>query len=465
MYHDNYLDGGSGMSNTVVTARSGLVDHLLALEREIRDSIAGAQAYLKSKLKLTDPDDQSVGGGWSQFLNEYERTSSATGTAHGIISLIACGESPDSEIITLAKRFILNNSRCDGGWTKPNLFDYFSLTRITGLALRALLDTGEPFANPVVADGIAWLIKAQNYDGGWGNMTNDQTSDVTSTSFALQALARIPGLRPEGREAINQGRTWLLKVKNQDYSWGYTAGRKGTIAHTSEAVEGLLASGEDRSALSSTYKWLVQNIHEDSQFIERYSFNIPPLNKDMSINWTQVSRERGLIALLRLGSSVRSPEVINSVQKILDRQVGHTYWRTETHPDSEPIWALKEAVISFRMYLDLLERDRAAIVLSEELSCLKSQIESLHTRITHLENHISRSSAKARFLRFLSFMTKPVSLLVLVTGLLIAFYLLLRNLLVLPQYAEILLAVLAIVSVILTLYQIIKPFKLEGRKK
>jgi len=153
------------------------------------------------------------------------------------------------------------------------------------------------------------------------------------------------------------------------------------------------------------------------------------------------------------------------VRKILDRQVDHTYWRAETHPDSEPIWALKEAVISFRMYLDLLERDRAAIVLSKELSRLKGEIGSLHIRITRLENHISRSSAKARFLRLLSFMTKPVPLLVLVTGLLLAFYLLLRDLLMLPQYAEILLVVLAIVGVILTLYQIIKPSKPEGRKK
>lgn len=206
------------MSSTVVTAGSGLVDQLLALEQEIRDSLAGAQAYLRSRFKLADPDGQSIGGGWNQFLNEQERPPSVTGTAHGIISIIACGESPDSEIVAQAKRFIANNSWSDGGWTKPALFNYFSLTRITGLALRALIYAGEPFTSPVVANGIAWLIKAQNNDGGWGNMANDQRSDVTSTSFALQALACIPGLCSEGREAINRGRTWLLEVKNQDYS-------------------------------------------------------------------------------------------------------------------------------------------------------------------------------------------------------------------------------------------------------
>ena len=125
-----------------------------------------------------------------------------------------------------------------------------------------------------------------------------------------------------------------------------------------------------------------------------------------------------------------------------------------------------ESAVGLRLIeVDLLERDRAVIVLSEGLSHLKSEIDSLHIRITHLENHISHSSAKARFLRFLSFMKKPVPLTASITGLLLIFYLLLRSFFMLPQYAEILLSALAIVGVSLTVYQIIKPSKPEGRKK
>lgn len=452
------------MNNTMVNATSKLVDYLLELGQKICDSLAGAQAYLKSKFKLADLSDSSFGGGWSQFLNEQERAPSITGTAHGIISLIALGESLDSEAIALASRFISNNVRPEGGWSKPDLFNHCSLTRISCLALRALLNVGETFKSSVVVSGIAWLIKAQNHDGGWGNMANDQLSDVTSTSFALQVFSHIIGLCPEGKKAIDQGKTWLLKIKNPDHSWGYNAGKKGTIAQTSEAIEGLLACGVDRSALISTHEWLVRNIHEDSQFVERYLINTPSL-KDMSIIWTQVSRERGLIALLRLGSSVTGPEVINSVRKILDRQVNHTYWRSETHPDSEPIWALKEAVISLRLYYDILERDRTAIALSEDLSRLKSDVYSLSARVTRLEDTINRKLLKTRILSFLLFVTKPVPLVVWVTGFLLAFYLLLRNYLALPQYAEILLGVLAIVGVALSLYQIIRPRKTKGRKK
>lgn len=448
--------GSSGMTGTPATATSKAVDSLLELSREIWDSLSGAQAYLLNTFKPYDPDNLSAGGGWSQFLDEVVKAPSVTGTTHGIFSLIASGEPQDSEIIVLGKRLIVNNARPDGGWTKPDLFNYCSLTRISSLAIRALLDAGEPFSSPLVSASIEWLIKAQNEDGGWGNLAKDKKSDVTSTSFALQALARIPGLHAEGREAITSGRTWLLKVKNQDSSWGYRAGDKGTVAQTSEAIEGLLASGVDHLALSSTHEWLIRNIHEDAQFIERYLIEDPLFDPPRSIIWTQVSIERGLIALLRLGSSITAPEVINSVRKILDRQVNHTYWRAEAFTDSQPVWALKEAVISLRLYYDHLKRDQAAIVLSEELSNLKSEVDFLRSHITRLETQINRLSAKARLFRFISFMKKPIPLLVLLNALLVAFYFLLINQLASPQHAENLLGVLAIVSVFLALYEIIK---------
>ena len=456
------MDGNFGMGNTTVIIAGGLFETLLELRQRISDSMIGAQAYLESKFKLADPGNPSLGGGWSQFLNEQERTPSVTGTAHGIISLIACGKSSDSEMVELAKQFIANSVRPDGGWTKPALFNYCSLVRVSCLALRSLLDAAKLSTSPVVMGGIAWLLKAQNDDGGWGNIPNDQMSDVTSTSFALQTLTRIPVLHQEGKKAINQGKTWLLTVKSEDHSWGYANGKGCTIAQTSEAIEGLIATGESRAALSSTHEWLVQHIDEDAQFVERYLINIPPI-KDTSIDWTQASRERGLIALLKLGSNITAPEVINSVREILDRQVDYKYWRIEVHPGSEPIWALKEAVISLRLYHDLLERDQTVIALLESLSSLRGEADRLQTRIDHLEDHIRRSSLKARLLRFLSFMRKPGPLVIWLTVLLVGIYILLRDHLALPQYAEILFGVLAIVGVTLTLYQIMKPSKPRDR--
>lgn len=452
------------MLNINKTSENIKVESLLECEKKVSDSLAGARVYLKKKFKLVNQDDPSVGGGWSQFLNEESRNPTITGTAHGLILLITCGEKPDSDIIKFAKIFISNNIRSDGGWTKPDLVNYCSLTRISCLALRALLDAGESFTSPIVVNGIAWLIKAQNYDGGWGNIPNDQISDVTSTSFALQALVKIPNIHKEGKKAIYLGREWLLESRNSDDSWGYSAGKKGTIAQTSEAVEGLLASGERPSTLSSTLAWLLENIHEDSQFVERYLINTQ-LIKEESLIWTQVTKERGLIALLKLGSSVTAPEVINLVKKILDTQINMTYWRPETHADSEPLWAMKEAVISLHLFYNSFEHDRSTILLSNEISYLKSEVESYCDRLTYIENHIYNSSAKARFFRFLSFIIKPVNLTILITGLIILVYLYLRNF-KLPQYAEILLGVLAIVGVTLTLYQIIiKPSKQQEQEK
>ena len=99
------------------------------------------------------------------------------------------------------------------------------------------------------------------------------------------------------------------------------------------------------------------------------------------------------------------------------------------------------------------------------MSVIKSEVDGLRARVNHLEDHINRASTRARFLRFLRFMTKPIPLAVWLAGLFIGLYLLLINSFKLPQYGEILIGILAIIGVTLTLYQVIKPFKFRKRKK
>lgn len=284
----------------------------------------------------------------------------------------------------------------------------------------------------------------------------DNLSDVTSTGFALQMLSRVLGLSTNGKEAIQHGITWLMKIRNPDNSWGMMDKHKGTIAHTSEAVDGLLASGVDKSSLLATHEWLINNIHEDAQFLERYLISSV---KDRSLIWTQVTRARGLIALLRLGSNLTSPEVVNSLRKILENQVNNTFWRTETHPDSEAIWALKEATIGLRLYLDRLERDRTSIAMSEDLATMKSEINILKQQIIRLEDSISSSSLTARISRFLKFLLRPGSLILLMTMGLVIFYIRLKNNIIFPEYSDVFIGIIGIIGFALTIYQFIKPPK------
>lgn len=103
------------------------VDYLLELEQKIQQSLEGAKLYLHTNFRFSKDEDQSVGG-WCQFVDEKNKAPTATGTAHGIIALINCGENPESEIILRTKKFLIQDCGEDGSWSKPSLKDYCGLT-------------------------------------------------------------------------------------------------------------------------------------------------------------------------------------------------------------------------------------------------------------------------------------------------------------------------------------------------
>ena len=437
---------------------AGLLETLGQLEASARDSLDGASRYLRRGFRIIDASEAAAIGGWTQFLNEADKPPSVTGTSHGILALLACHELPDSNVVKSATRFLAARQCADGGWTKPSLHDKCSLTRISGLALRALLDSGFHHSSPTVQRGVQWLLQAQNDDGGWGNVAHDSDSDVTSTSFALQAMTRVVGIAQAGRDVIRKGQAWITDARNGDHSWGYTKDKPGTVAHTSEAIDGLLACGRNPGMLRPTTEWLTQHVSEEDQFNERYLIPHEPC-AGTSVIWTQCSKERGLVALLALGTNVIAPAVLGTVSDILSRQVDATYWKTEAFHDAEPIWAVKEAVVALRLFQDRVERDRAAVVLSEEMVSIRKQLDAVQLNVNELLNREARRSWRGRVKAGWSAIRRPSGVAGVLTLILIILYAVFRRVLKLPDYADVLATTAGFGGIALTAYQVLRDVR------
>ena len=368
-------------------------ERLLEFGQQVSASISGALVFMRQKFKPVSTEGNKVdSGGWSQFLQEEQKPPTATGTACIISAMVAAGESKNSEILTLGKRLLIEHVREDGGWSKPSLERYYSLTLITCLALRALLDAGQPSLSEPVQGGVRWLLDAQNPDGGWGNLARDNISDTTSTAYALRVLTRVITSQPGVETAVKRGHKWFTDGQNPDGSWGRHPGEPGTLPHTAHATEALLLCGVDAVSMLPVREWLISNLSNSSQFQEHYLVKVPD-GRTERLFWTHLTDERALIALLRLGADITSPQVYALARRILARQAEGNYWAIDTVPYTAPSWAIVEAVLSLRLYLDYIERQGSLIALSKTMSDLKDVVKAQADRISELESQLDKQPA------------------------------------------------------------------------
>jgi len=357
----------------------------------ISTALSGALVFMRRTFKLERKTGDGIeSGGWSQFLQEKIKAPTVTGTACIITSMMAAGESRHSEYVRMGKRLIIEHAREDGGWSKPSLKRYYSLTLVTCLALRALLDADQPSSSVSIQDGVRWLLDAQNPDGGWGNLAQDQKSDVTSTAYALRVLTRTVAGHPDLETGIERGHKWLVDTQNADCSWGRAPGDPGSLPYVSHAVEGLLACGVDAASLAPVRDWVLANIPEGAQFIDHYVVELPDGTTERLI-WTHLTDERSLIALLRLGADITSPVLERLVGRILAHQVDGRYWRVDTVPRAAPSWAMVESILALRLYLDRLEHQGSVIALSRAVAELQETVAAHAERIARLEARVAPS--------------------------------------------------------------------------
>ncbi len=323
-----------------MAAASWKIEELLGLRQRIGGALSRAQGYIRSRFQYKGEGKS----GWCQSL-ETSKPPSVSGTANAIISLKACGERENSPQMSAGKALILAKAREDGGWGTSDSSDECSFARVTYLALLALLETGEPYESPKVQRGVEWFERAQNADHGWGIIPGEK-SDTTSTAYALKALTAYPGREREFGDAIKRGRDWLKNNQNNDSSWGAHPDEPGELAYTADATMALLACGERKGAaiFLRAIDWMVQCKDAKEQLSETYACKIE--GRSIESYWTSPQKELMVQSLLRLGVGVETDALAAAAITIMNRQNPQGFWEVSSFPNSQPLWAIKEAVVS-----------------------------------------------------------------------------------------------------------------------
>jgi squalene-hopene/tetraprenyl-beta-curcumene cyclase len=175
---------------------------------------------------------QNKDGGWPTFCRgwgklPFDRSGNDL-TAHALRAL-ACwlkrwgrchwgkeewrgqGNSFETHAIPRGLAYLASQQRSDGSWL-PLWFgnqhapDDVNPTYGTARVLAAYRDLGLMDGEPA-RRGIAWLLAAQNPDGGWGG-DRETPSSMEETALAVEILLDVG---PQGASAVSKGLTWLVE--------------------------------------------------------------------------------------------------------------------------------------------------------------------------------------------------------------------------------------------------------------
>jgi energy-coupling factor transport system substrate-specific component len=185
-------------------------------------------------------------------IGEIERT---------ILVLEAAGLSPRSfggrDLVAKVER----RRRGDG-----SIAGFVSYTAFGILALRA---AGEPAGRPT----IAWLVRAQNADGGFG-LAPSSASDSDLTGAALQALA-VTGRA--GSAAARRAVAYLRGNQSADGGFGQMPGRSPNSQSTAYAVQGLVAVDAARGSVERALTYLTRLQRTDGSIAFSSTSNQTPV--------------------------------------------------------------------------------------------------------------------------------------------------------------------------------------------
>jgi squalene-hopene/tetraprenyl-beta-curcumene cyclase len=162
-------------------------------------------------------DLQNRDGGWPTFCRgwgnlPFDRSGSDL-TAHALRAL-RYWQNGDQEIDRMFERglgYLARTQRPDGSWL-PLWFgnqhapDDDNPTYGTARVLAAYRDLAMMTAEPA-RRGVAWLLSAQNADGGWGG-AKDVPSSIEETALAVEVLLDAG---PDAEPAVNRGLAWLVQ--------------------------------------------------------------------------------------------------------------------------------------------------------------------------------------------------------------------------------------------------------------
>ena len=154
-------------------------------------------------------DVQGRDGGWGHSVAVTALVVQALGT-HG---------APDAAPLRRGAVWLLRAQLTDGSWPDPS--GRPELT-VTTMVLPALLVAGVLPGKPAVQNAVRWLLSVQNSDGGWSSAgaaeqpERPAASDAVGTARATAALVAVGG---GITGAIERGAAWLVRAQQADGGW------------------------------------------------------------------------------------------------------------------------------------------------------------------------------------------------------------------------------------------------------
>jgi hypothetical protein len=147
----------------------------------------------------------------------------------------------------------------------------------TAMVLEALSGARSPKRfRDTVEKGIRWLAGAQNPDGSWNEVFENEPrlrGSINKTCDALSGLnvGRIYGLADDYRSHIERGVAWISEQEKLigDGAWGYEGLLTADIISTCIVVETLLKIDEaSLPLLSANAQWLIDNQRREPSVLE-----------------------------------------------------------------------------------------------------------------------------------------------------------------------------------------------------
>jgi prenyltransferase beta subunit len=116
-------------------------------------------------------------------------------TIFAILALVPVQEPQAQEPIQSAAKWVEEQQRENGGWSWKAGPEGIDEVDMTGAAIQALVAAGQA-ESTAVSEGLEYIRKAQNPDGGFPEFPGDPESNVASTAWAVQAIWSV-GENPE----------------------------------------------------------------------------------------------------------------------------------------------------------------------------------------------------------------------------------------------------------------------------
>ncbi|MEU5764770.1 prenyltransferase/squalene oxidase repeat-containing protein [Streptomyces asoensis] len=309
----------------------------------LTESIDRAHACLRRNFRSV-----SDTAGWYHYLDDP--LPGVTASAVGLFTFSVPGVAFERTPEVLAYLISQQNDSVDpqrGGWSVRTT-NGFPILEATAWVVRALSrpDVGLLSSGESLRRGAEWVRANQNVDAGWGSYAG-QPSRVFHTALATLALDECGG----GAAAVAQAQRWLIDAQNPSVpAWGPLPGSEPTLVHTSWALMALarIPGALSVNTIRRTTEWLLDGLQpgthvERSTTVEEY--DVPLAQAGAAVVFqNSLPHFAGPLALAALLSAgvvdPLQPKVFETLQGILDTQQESGAWELPRSPTRPSIWAI-----------------------------------------------------------------------------------------------------------------------------